>query len=71
MEQQQKEIKNSNGHSHSFAEPNTHFFTNYHSHKDHEGLTRLDRSPFLVVRHALSQFNIAYKEFAKIPESTE
>ena len=33
-------------------------------------MTKLDCSPFLVVRHALSNFNIAYKEYANFKGST-
>ena len=51
MEQEQKHHIQQ---SQSFQEPNTQFLENYHSLKDHQGLTKLDRSPFLVVRHALS-----------------
>ena len=34
-------------------------------------MTKLDRAPFLIVRHALSWFNIKYKEYANNPNRTD
>ena len=49
-------------------EPNVGFFENYHSKKDENGQTLLDLSQFLVVRHALSHFNVSYRSYKSLTD---